>query len=161
QAGGQELLLHQPRDRDVRRQGAGAVRDHAVHQREPVLLVRFQSHGARRAQGDVSRHARGQIRGRDGDQVLLIGRTSMRRPGRAAVSAGARAAPAGAGCAGGARWGGPGPATPPWVSRAVPEARGDFNTLPDGRRQAIRSPGWTTDDFGTYRTYAYGDRRPE
>ena len=47
-----------------------------------------------------------------------------------------------------------------WTSRAIPEARGDVRTLPDGKRQAIRYKGWTTADFGAYPTYAYGDTRP-
>jgi L-cysteine S-thiosulfotransferase len=85
----------------------------------------------------------------------------MRRPGRRAVLAMLVAALAAAGCAQSDTWSGPGTAPTPWVSRAVPEARGDVNTLPNGRRQAIRYPGWTTDDFGKYRTYAYGDSRPE
>ncbi len=49
----------------------------------------------------------------------------------------------------------------PWVSRAAPEAKGDIRTLPDGARQAIRYRGWTTEDFGQFRTYAYDDPRPE
>jgi sulfur-oxidizing protein SoxA len=48
-----------------------------------------------------------------------------------------------------------------WVSRAIPEARGDFRVLPDGRREAIRYRGWTTRDFSAFRTYAYDDARPE
>src|SRR5262245_20273505 len=55
----------------------------------------------------------------------------------------------------------PSPAPAPWVSRAVPEGRGDIKTLPDGARQAVRYPGWTTEDFGRFRTYAYDDTRPE
>jgi len=47
------------------------------------------------------------------------------------------------------------------VSRAIPEARGDITTLADGRTVAVRYPGWTTEDFGRFRTYAYGDTRPE
>lgn len=50
---------------------------------------------------------------------------------------------------------------PKWTSRAVPEARGEFKTLPDGKRQAIRYRGWTTRDYGPFRTYAYDDARPE
>jgi len=50
---------------------------------------------------------------------------------------------------------------PTWASRAIPEARGDFRVLPDGRRAAIRYKGWTTRDFGAFRTYAYDDARPE
>jgi sulfur-oxidizing protein SoxA len=48
----------------------------------------------------------------------------------------------------------------PWASRAIPEARGDIKTLPDGKRQAVRYRGWTTEDFGRFRTYAYDDPRP-
>ena len=33
--------------------------------------------------------------------------------------------------------------------------------LPDGKRTAVRYPGWTTQDFGGFRTYAYNDVRPE
>jgi len=51
--------------------------------------------------------------------------------------------------------------TPRWTSRAIPEARGDFRVLPDGRRAAIRYKGWTPADFGAFRTYAYDDARPE
>ena len=50
---------------------------------------------------------------------------------------------------------------PKWTSRAVPEARGDYRTLPDGKRAAVRYAGWTTRDFGTFRTYAYDDTRAE
>src|SRR5439155_146081 len=50
---------------------------------------------------------------------------------------------------------------PTWASRAIPEARGDFRVLPDGRRAAIRYKGWTTRDFGAFRTYTYDDARPE
>jgi sulfur-oxidizing protein SoxA len=50
---------------------------------------------------------------------------------------------------------------PRWTSRAVPEARGDVRVAPDGKRVAIRYAGWTTRDFGGYRTYAYDDARPE
>jgi L-cysteine S-thiosulfotransferase len=48
-----------------------------------------------------------------------------------------------------------------WTSRALPEARGDVRTEPDGRRVAVRYPGWTTRDFGRFRTYAYDDARAE
>src|SRR2546425_1207956 len=48
-----------------------------------------------------------------------------------------------------------------WTSRALPEARGDFRVLPDGRREAIRYKGWTTRDFSAFRTYDYDDPRPE
>ena len=49
----------------------------------------------------------------------------------------------------------------PWVTRAVPEARGDVQVLGDGKRQALRYRGWTTEDFARFRTYAYEDPRPE
>ena len=49
---------------------------------------------------------------------------------------------------------------PAWTSRAIPEARGEIRTLPDGKRQAVRYSGWTTQDFGAFPTYAYGDTRP-
>jgi sulfur-oxidizing protein SoxA len=48
-----------------------------------------------------------------------------------------------------------------WPSRATPPARGDVRTEADGRRVAVRYPGWTTRDFGRFRTYAYDDPRPE
>src|SRR5919108_2149523 len=50
---------------------------------------------------------------------------------------------------------------PRWSSRAIPEARGEVRTDADGRKVAVRYPGWTTQDFGRYRTYAYDDTRPE
>jgi sulfur-oxidizing protein SoxA len=50
---------------------------------------------------------------------------------------------------------------PAWSSRAIPVARGDFKTLADGKREAVRYKGWTTRDFAKFRTYAYGDTRPE
>ncbi len=50
---------------------------------------------------------------------------------------------------------------PRWTSRAIPEARGDIRTEPDGRRVAVRYRGWTTRDFGRFRTYAYDDARPD
>ncbi len=52
-------------------------------------------------------------------------------------------------------------AVPKWTSRALPEARGEFRTGPDGKRVAVRYPGWTTRDFDRYPTYAYGDERIE
>jgi len=54
------------------------------------------------------------------------------------------------------------PSSPPAprISRAVPEARGDIETLPDRKRRAVRYKGWPTEDFGAFRTYAYDDRRP-
>jgi sulfur-oxidizing protein SoxA len=53
------------------------------------------------------------------------------------------------------------PSIPSWTTHAIPEARGDIKTLPDGKREAMRYRGWTTEDFGAYRTYAYGDARPD
>jgi sulfur-oxidizing protein SoxA len=50
---------------------------------------------------------------------------------------------------------------PRWTTRAIPEARGDIRTEPDGRRVALRYPGWSTTDYGKFRTYAYDDWRPE
>jgi sulfur-oxidizing protein SoxA len=52
-------------------------------------------------------------------------------------------------------------AIPTWTSRALPEARGEFRAAPDGKRVAVRYPGWTTRDFDRYPTYAYGDARGE
>jgi sulfur-oxidizing protein SoxA len=48
-----------------------------------------------------------------------------------------------------------------WTSRAIPEARGEFKALPNGKREAVRYKGWTRADFASFRTYAYDDRRPE
>lgn len=48
---------------------------------------------------------------------------------------------------------------PPWSTRSVPEARGDFRILPDGTREAIRYAGWTKTDYQSFRTYAYTDAR--
>jgi L-cysteine S-thiosulfotransferase len=50
---------------------------------------------------------------------------------------------------------------PRWTSRALPEARGDVRTEPDGRRVAVRYRGWTTRDYGQFRTYAYDDARAD
>jgi len=50
---------------------------------------------------------------------------------------------------------------PRWTTHAVPEARGDVRVLPDGTHQAVRYAGWTTADFGRFRTYAYDDTRPD
>ncbi|MBI1963132.1 MAG: sulfur oxidation c-type cytochrome SoxA [Candidatus Rokubacteria bacterium] len=50
---------------------------------------------------------------------------------------------------------------PKWTTRALPEARGDFRVGADGKRVAVRYKGWTTRDFGAFRTYAYDDARPE
>jgi sulfur-oxidizing protein SoxA len=48
----------------------------------------------------------------------------------------------------------------PWTSRATREARGEIRTLADGKREQVRYRGWTSRDYGTFRTYAYGDARP-
>jgi sulfur-oxidizing protein SoxA len=67
-----------------------------------------------------------------------------------------------AACApGGTTMAGAGGSAPSPISRAVPEAAGQIRTLPDGKREALRYKGWTTEDFGSFRTYAYGDTRPE
>jgi sulfur-oxidizing protein SoxA len=50
---------------------------------------------------------------------------------------------------------------PRWTTRAIPQARGEFRVAPDGKRAAVRYAGWTTRDFGAFRTYAYDDVRPE
>ncbi len=50
---------------------------------------------------------------------------------------------------------------PAWSTRATEAARGEMRTLADGRRVAVRYKGWTTRDFGRFRTYAYDDTRPE
>ena len=65
-----------------------------------------------------------------------------------------------AGCVAAARDVMPG-ASPAWVSRAIPEARGEIKVGADGTRTAVRYAGWTTRDFGAFRTYAYDDARPE
>jgi sulfur-oxidizing protein SoxA len=65
-----------------------------------------------------------------------------------------------AGCAGGDRAAATTAPPPPWTSRAIAEARGEFKTNPAGERVAVRYRGWTTQDFGQFRTYAYDDRRP-
>jgi sulfur-oxidizing protein SoxA len=85
----------------------------------------------------------------------------MRRLRHRAAPAALVAALLAAGCAQSDTRGPAGAAPTPWVLRAVPDARGDFKTLADGTRQAVRYPGWTTEDFGKFRTYAYGDSRPE
>jgi sulfur-oxidizing protein SoxA len=50
---------------------------------------------------------------------------------------------------------------PRWTTRAIPEARGDVTTAPNGARRQLRYPGWPQDDFSAFRTYAYDDTRPE
>jgi len=52
-------------------------------------------------------------------------------------------------------------AIPKWTSRALPEGRGEFRAGPDGKRVAVRYPGWTTRDFDRSPTYAYDDERIE
>ena len=52
-------------------------------------------------------------------------------------------------------------AVPRWTTRATPEGRGDVRVEPDGKRVAVRYPGWTTRDYSGFRTYAYDDTRPE
>ncbi len=64
------------------------------------------------------------------------------------------------GCAGTERPSTAGLPPTPWASRALPEAQGDFKTSPDGKKLQIRYPGWSTEDFGQFRTYAYDDPRP-
>jgi L-cysteine S-thiosulfotransferase len=54
-----------------------------------------------------------------------------------------------------------GAATASEPPRTIAEARGDIRTLPDGTRTAVRYKGWTTKDYGAFRTYSYGDGRPE
>lgn len=54
-----------------------------------------------------------------------------------------------------------GAATASEAPRTIPEARGDIKTLADGTRVAVRYKGWTTKDYAAFRTYAYGDQRPE
>src|SRR5437773_6233222 len=66
-----------------------------------------------------------------------------------------------AGCAAGARDAPDYSSIPAWSSRAIPEAQGSFKALGDGKREALRYKGWTTRDFGEFRTYAYADLRPE
>ena len=53
------------------------------------------------------------------------------------------------------------PETSSAPTRAIPEARGEIRPLPDGTREALRYAGWPKTDFGRFRTYAYGDSRPE
>jgi L-cysteine S-thiosulfotransferase len=52
----------------------------------------------------------------------------------------------------------------PWVSRAIPEARGEVTTLPDGKRMQARYKGppfsGVREDWSGFRTYAYEDTRP-
>jgi len=50
---------------------------------------------------------------------------------------------------------------PKWSSRALPEARGELRAGPDGKRVAVRYPGWTTRDFDRSATFAYDDARSE
>ncbi|HET7339953.1 MAG TPA: sulfur oxidation c-type cytochrome SoxA, partial [Methylomirabilota bacterium] len=50
---------------------------------------------------------------------------------------------------------------PRWPTHAIPEGRGDVRTGAGGQRVAVRYAGWSTRDFGAFRTYAYDDTRPE
>jgi len=50
---------------------------------------------------------------------------------------------------------------PAWTTRAIPEARGDFGTVVNGKREALRYAGWTKQDFQRFRTYAYTDTRAQ
>jgi sulfur-oxidizing protein SoxA len=50
---------------------------------------------------------------------------------------------------------------PPWTTRAIPEARGDFRAAARGAPEALRYAGWTKTDFRRFRTYAYTDLRTE
>jgi L-cysteine S-thiosulfotransferase len=52
-------------------------------------------------------------------------------------------------------------AVPHWPTHAIPEGRGDVHAGVGGQRVAVRYPGWSTRDFGAFRTYAYDDTRPE
>jgi sulfur-oxidizing protein SoxA len=45
----------------------------------------------------------------------------------------------------------------PWASRTVPEAAGTIAVESDGTRRALRYPGWSVQDFGRFRTYAYAE----
>jgi len=85
----------------------------------------------------------------------------MRRAALLGVCLLVAAAPLAAGCARSDTKAASAAPPAPWVSRAVPEARGEIRTLPDGKKQAVRYPGWTTEDFERFRTYAYDDHRPE
>ncbi len=52
----------------------------------------------------------------------------------------------------------------PWVSRAIPEAQGRVQALPDGKKRQARYPGppfsGVPEDWSDFRTYAYGDTQP-
>ena len=52
----------------------------------------------------------------------------------------------------------------PWVSRAIPEGKGEVKTLPDGKKTQVRYRGapfaGVPQDWSEYRTYAYDDARP-
>lgn len=52
----------------------------------------------------------------------------------------------------------------PWVSRAIPEAKGEVKTEPDGKKMQVRYKGapfaGVRQDWSQYRTYAYDDTRP-
>ncbi len=52
----------------------------------------------------------------------------------------------------------------PWVSRAIPEARGEIKILPDGKKAQVRyrrAPfTQVPQDWSDFRTYAHDDARP-
>ncbi|MBI2153279.1 MAG: hypothetical protein HYU24_06170, partial [Candidatus Rokubacteria bacterium] len=51
----------------------------------------------------------------------------------------------------------------PWVSRAIPEGKGEVKTQPDGKKTQVRYRGapfaGVPQDWSDYRTYAYDDTR--
>src|SRR5207245_703143 len=135
-------------------------RHHPEREREPLLLLRLPGDGSRPAEGRVPRHDRRQVRGRGRHHVRLSG-APMRSVRRRSVLPALVLAALTLGCGATAREATDHARRPTWASRAMPEARGDFRVLPDGRRAAIRYKGWTTRDFRAFRTYAYDDARPE
>jgi len=52
----------------------------------------------------------------------------------------------------------------PWISRAIPEGKGEVKTQPDGKKMQVRykrAPfAGVPQDWSDYRTYAYDDTRP-
>ena len=160
QARRQEVPLHHQGGRHVPREAGRAVRDHQSISENPFFAFAFtatdpgqlrvtflDTHGGKyEGTADIKFAERAGSR-RAPALALLVWRSLARRAGlrRGAGDAAER----------------PTPRRPAWTSRAIPEARGDVRTLPDGKREAVRYPGWTTQDFGAFRTYAYGDARPE
>jgi sulfur-oxidizing protein SoxA len=69
-----------------------------------------------------------------------------------------------AGCAGTAPQNPDSPSVPKWTSRALPEARGEVKTGPDGKAAQVRYKEAPFDgvrqDWSRYRTYAYDDQQP-